>query len=118
MNVSSVVELTRTHDIGEAHMIRGLLESHGLFCVLQNDLLVRNLWYLNQAVGGVKILVATSEYTDAKAVLDSLQKESHRTATSKAFLPETGSGKLRLLFSALITLFSGIPTPLKKRNND
>lgn len=53
----------------EAELARALLASEGIHAVLADENLVRLYWFVANAVGGVKILVAESEADRAAEVL-------------------------------------------------
>lgn len=118
MKETSVIELTRTYDVSEAHMIRGILETNNIFCTLQNDQLVGTMWHLNLAVGGVKILVARSEYEAALNILKENSVTHSKASETQPFLPQSINEKVRFALSAIATFMCGIPIPFKKRKNN
>jgi len=55
--------------VGEADVARGLLESAGIPCQLGDEATIGIAWHLSNALGGVKLLVDSTQADEAKRLL-------------------------------------------------
>jgi len=71
----SLVELTRTADYAEAHLIRGILQTNGVPCVLFDEVSASySLWPVN-ALMPVRLMVPASKLGDARRLLREVERE-------------------------------------------
>lgn len=55
----------------DAHMLKGQLEEAGIRCWLKDENSITISPFLNNALGGIKLMVAASDLETAKELLDS-----------------------------------------------
>lgn len=109
-----IVQITNTDSVFEAHAIRGFLESHGIACFIADEHLINADWALKHAVGDVRINVYEDRLEEAKVLLRDLgteiktEEQPEREQKSPSFF--------NIVLSAIITFFSGVPTPVKDKN--
>ena len=63
------VVLRTYRDITEAMVDRTALESAGIQCFMYDDNLIRLDWFVSNAIGGAKLVVAEHDAADAKKIL-------------------------------------------------
>lgn len=66
---SPLVLIWRTDKILEAHIIKGRLEAAGINAFIFDDQMVSTNWLYSQALGGVRVVVLTSQLDKAREVL-------------------------------------------------
>jgi hypothetical protein len=92
------VKVFQFRDLSEALVIKGLLESSGIKCLLGDENTVRMDWFWSNAIGGVKLWVRAEDEDAARSLLRSAPEKmdapkgqipkpgaSHRYASSFAF---------------------------------
>lgn len=92
------VKVFQFRDLGEALVIKGLLESSGINCLLGDENTVRMDWFWSNAIGGVKLWVPAEDEDAARSLLQCAPEKidapkgqirkpgaSHRYASSFAF---------------------------------
>ena len=74
MSSSSLVVILRTHSDVEASVVRGLLEAHGIPCVIGSGAM-RSIFPLTiESLGDVRLSVHEADVEEARRIID-----SHRT---------------------------------------
>ena len=68
-DASRPVVLRQYRDITAAMVDRTALESSGIECWLYDDNLVRMDWFISNAIGGVKLVVAENHAQEAEKIL-------------------------------------------------
>jgi hypothetical protein len=66
----NLVLLRRFRDIPEALLAKGRLESSGMECFLADDNMVRMDWFISNLLGGVKLFVDASDFSQAAKILN------------------------------------------------
>ncbi len=96
----------------EAHIAKGVLEEQGIGCWLKDEYTITIDPILTNAVGGIKIMVATADAEKAWEILTQLNKEQKLTV----ICPVCGSHNIELVstprkainwLSAISTFFVG-----------
>jgi hypothetical protein len=64
-----LVTLWRYRDLPEALVARSKLDSDGVWCILADDNIVRLNWFLSNAIGGLRLQVASDDAEHALALL-------------------------------------------------
>lgn len=70
------VELKEVHKVwgpAEAEVIKSLLDSHGIPCILRGQVVHSVFPYSTNGLGEIKILVSERDYPSAKELLDKKQ---------------------------------------------
>ena len=106
----ALVEVARFLDLTEAQVVASALRSGGLFVFVQNEVIGRMDVNLLYAVGGIRIWVPEAEAADARAYIAA----SRRQPSSLEPLP-AAEATARSLASLLLTLVTGVVTPLRPR---
>lgn len=105
----------------ESHMARGILESENISCWLKDENTVTIDPILTNAVGGIKLMVATSQVDRAKELLDITNKHFKQTnpcpncgGTDVEYVstPRKASNWFTTIFSLILN--GGSPMPVKK----
>lgn len=109
MKNSSLVILERFYDPSAAYIVRGLLHSYGIESYVFDEHVNTTAYHLQFSVGGVRLMVHKD---DLKSAVEILQE--HRQDHAPEAKPKT-LNLWRFLVSLALTVFSGAPTPLKKR---
>jgi hypothetical protein len=116
MTGSKLVILERYHDAYSANIVRGLLETNGISCVLFDDQHAQNVWWI-QSVIGVRIMVAESDLTLARTVLEDAARNPldlpDGELPPRSFAQEATI--FDILLATLMTFFSGAVFFLPKR---
>jgi hypothetical protein len=73
---SRPVELRRYRDITEAMIDKSTLDSAGIESFLYDDNLIRMDWFISNAIGGVKLIVAENDAEEALKVLTAAVQEN------------------------------------------
>jgi hypothetical protein len=91
----TLVTIRTFRDLGEAFVTRGLLESAGIACHLQDENLIRADWLLSNVIGGARLQVAASDEEQALEILSQPIPTSFEMDDSFAFVqpacPQCGS---------------------------
>jgi hypothetical protein len=66
---SNLVVVATYPTTAEAGLAREFLESEGIACRMTDEMVVQWVWYLSNAIGGVKVLVAEEDAEKALALL-------------------------------------------------
>ncbi len=106
----TLIEITKVDSLFEAHAIRGFLESHDIQCFIANEYHAGIAWDLRYALGDMRLNVLEKDYNIAKALL---QETKHTQAQEPIKVQPISNW----VTSFLWTLLSGVPTPIKHRNN-
>lgn len=116
---SSLIELTKVDTVFEAHAIRGLLESYDIPSYLPDEATINVAWFYKHALGDHRINVHECDYERAVEIIKEFTQdhpsEEPEISDMKERKPSPGRNPVRLLLSTLLTIFSGIPTPLKRK---
>ncbi len=72
--MSELVTITSFTEPLEAHIVKGLLESQGIKTFIGSEHHVSAVWYLSNALGGVRLLVHKQDKSHAKEVIKSYLK--------------------------------------------
>jgi hypothetical protein len=67
--------VTNFRDLPSAHVAKSLLNAHGIYAELLDENTVSMNWALSQAIGGVKLVIATADPDEVSRLLDTL--DSH-----------------------------------------
>ncbi|MBL7723411.1 MAG: DUF2007 domain-containing protein [Chitinophagaceae bacterium] len=107
----------------DAHIARGVLEEEGINCWLKDENTVTIDPILSNAVGGIKLMVVSSQAERASALLERLRRESKATLSC----PKCGSHNIELVstprkasnwFSALLGFITfSFAMPVEKVNH-
>jgi len=95
----------------EAEIVRGMLREHGIDAVLRDDVTVQMNWLYSNVVGGVKLLVPTSDLADARELLNLTDEPtdedtgSETTQCPNCHGTQVTSLRPPLLFGILMLLF-------------
>lgn len=105
--MDKMVTVATFHLPQDAYIIRGRLESEGIFCYLKDELTVQSHNIVSNAIGGVKLQVHES---DVKQVLPILEKAGiiEREFVIGPHAPEKGLPKelkFVLIAGAIISMF-------------
>ncbi len=74
----------------EAHLAKNLLETNGLNAVLVDEFTIGVAWHLSNALGGIKLQVAETDFEGAIAVLE----EQKKVTALDAYTPLTSPAKI------------------------
>ena len=74
-----LVELARFYDAGQAQIVRSMLQSYGIECVLFDESASSTLWVYQLAMQGTRLMVHASDQEKAQSILDELDTESEKT---------------------------------------
>ena len=115
---ANLVLLKRVSDVFEAHAIKSYLESHGILAFLPDEQTISTATHLRIAVGDVRIMVYKDNFDNAADLLRIADANSEETKEN--IKPASENSLFSWFVSIIITLLSGVPTPLKfkKRKND
>ena len=64
-----LVVLRAFRDVPEALLAKGRLEASGIECFLADENMVRMDWFISNLLGGVKLLVQPSDFSQASRIL-------------------------------------------------
>ena len=64
-----LVVLRAFRDVPEALLARGRLQASGIECFLADENMVRMDWFISNLLGGVKLLVQPSDFSQASRIL-------------------------------------------------
>jgi hypothetical protein len=64
-----LVVLRAFRDVPEALLAKGRLETSGIECFLADENMVRMDWFISNLLGGVKLLVQPSDFSQASRIL-------------------------------------------------
>lgn len=108
MTSDTWVEIRRCFDLGEAHIIKGLLESSGIPCFVLDEHHHTMAWHMHLALGGMRITVPASRVKEALDVLSKTATENVVTPVpdKRGWLP-SGGGWLRALVSVFVYVLGG-----------
>jgi len=67
-----LVLLDRFFDPSHAHIVRGVIEQHGYFVTVFDELHCRNKWPLTLGLGGLRLMVLDTEHDEVRALLRSV----------------------------------------------
>lgn len=121
-NPPNLVVVATFRDLPEAELARGILDSAGITCFLDDANTIRMDWFLSNAIGGIKLPVGQEDATTANELLNQPPPESFDTGESDEFVqPRCPScGSLDVTFQELIkpmaysSLFIGLPVPIRR----
>jgi hypothetical protein len=65
----NLTTVRRYRDLSEAIVARGVVESAGIFCFLQDENLVRLDWQVSNFIGGIRLQVDAADVEAAEAIL-------------------------------------------------
>ncbi|MEO8773252.1 MAG: DUF2007 domain-containing protein [Gelidibacter sp.] len=91
--------------ISEAQIIKGRLESDGIEVFLSDNLSIATDPLVSRAIGGVKLKVLSYQATEAKKILNAIQKHSINDAGNLIYCPNCKSTHVEL-FSTIKDLTS------------
>ncbi len=117
------VILRQFRDLPEAMLAKGVLESDGIECFLNDQNIVWVDWFLSNAVGGVKLCVRQEDVKTANNLLNEARTESFDEGGAEEYLqprcPNCQSTEVSLeeLNKPLAygSLLLGFPIPIKRR---
>lgn len=123
MSDQRLVELIRVSQSFEAHTLRGLLEEKEIPCFIFDEQIHNVTWHLQQAYGGIRLMVRKSDLQEALEVLsknaeeqqDNYDDDDDSDSGPAPLLPRTNRGIFNSIISIIILIISGIPTPIKDR---
>lgn len=118
MNEDKLVHLANFYNPNEAEIARGFLESHDVFCFLQNANLMKTVSYLQNNAGGVRLMVLLSDFDEAYDILAGV--EGDHGLIAKPVVSHSPS-LLRTLVVIVSFVFGGVFMPRasqKKREDD
>jgi putative signal transducing protein len=65
-----LVVLRRFRDVPEALLAKGSLEASGIECFLADENMVRIDWFISNLLGGIKLMVQPSDFSQASRILN------------------------------------------------
>jgi hypothetical protein len=65
-----LVVLRRFRDVHEALLAKGSLEASGIECFLADENMVRIDWFISNLLGGIKLMVQPSDFSQASRILN------------------------------------------------
>jgi hypothetical protein len=65
-----LVVLRAFRDVPEALLAKGRLEASGIECFLADENMVRMDWFISNLLGGIKLLVQPTDFTEASRILN------------------------------------------------
>jgi hypothetical protein len=107
-----MVEIARYHDYTQAHIARGLLEAAGIYCSLLGDNHHSVEPYLQVALGGIRLRVASGYAPAAREILGDV---SPPPSADEPLLPASRRGMWGALVSFMMYMLGGAPMPVRKR---
>ena len=110
----SFVEIARFLDLEEAQVAAAALRSSGMIVLIQNEGAANANFALIYAMGGIRLLVHEGDAHVAQAFLDVARK---RLPAAQDRPPTSGDLLLRAL-GAIVTLGTGVLTPLMGRRRE
>ncbi|RZU40829.1 putative signal transducing protein [Edaphobacter modestus] len=66
----NLVTIRQYRDLSEAIVVRGVIESAGIFCFLKDENFVRLDWQMSNLLGGIRLQVAAADVNAAEEVLE------------------------------------------------
>jgi hypothetical protein len=112
----NLILLARFYDPHAAHITRGVLETYDIPCFVMDDHVANTAFYLQQAIGGIRLMVTSVHYEEARQILEeNLQKSNCDSTALQPLISRERFGLTRMIASLLLTGIFGIPLPLKSR---
>ncbi|MEZ5813243.1 MAG: DUF2007 domain-containing protein [Alphaproteobacteria bacterium] len=103
-----LVLLGRFYDNVQAHIIRGILESHDVPCFIMDEHHNNAAWHLGIALGGVRLMVFAQDYERAQEILK--EEMQHYKAATPERAPLLRRPYLKTLLGTLVGFFAGAPS--------
>lgn len=109
--------VARYSDAIEAEVARSLLNAHGIDAVVFDSFVSQNVWYVNTAIGGVRLMVVEDRAAEALRLL-AAPPPCNDEAEAIDTCPECGSDNVAKLYnfwrSLPFTMLTGIPCLLHR----
>ena len=81
-----MIQLKTFSTISEAHVYKTILENEGIACFMEDEQMVSLDPILENALGGIKLMVNTEQYEQAKTFIQNFE---HRPLTDENNIPIT-----------------------------
>lgn len=85
MSTGNLVLLEQCYDATHAHILRGMLESNDIYCILAGDNHNQTDPFLSIALGGIRVMVREEDLPIAKSLINATEEED-APAKPKEFL--------------------------------
>lgn len=111
-----LILLGRFYDNVQAHIIRGILESHDIPCFVFDENHNNTAWHLGIAIGGVRLMVLSEHYESAQEILrDEMQRYKEQIPERPPIIRKP---YLKTIIGTIIGFFVGAPSirPTKKED--
>lgn len=106
----ALVQVARFSEVTEAQVAASALRASGIFCLLQNENICQVDFLLQQAVGGFGIWVSEADADDVTIYFALIRDQAPKLKIEWSKL-----GVLQVALSVGLSLFSGMPVPIKFR---
>lgn len=115
MEQGSLVEICRSFDPGEAHIIRGALESVGIPCFILDEHHNTIAWHYQVALGGMRLAVPESFLEDAKNIITQTNSENRIPSENLPWLPQSASAQAWSIIAILLYYLAGFFIPQRRK---